>query len=170
MAIAFETSPHGYFRARMPTLRNRDTAVICKSRYHRPMTLRAAATWLFGVFAGVFVTALVLPLISANVRKLASERGWDNGLVRLWDALPEKFRDDLRWVHLLGLWWLWSILGLSGGVVLALWLIPQIVGLTQPTDDTRSRLEEARRTVSTPTEQNSDLRHQCRMKKLKLRV
>jgi hypothetical protein len=87
------------------------------------MTLRAAATWLFGVL----VTALALPFISANVRKLASERGWDNGLVRLWDALPEKFRDKLRWEHLHGLWWLWSIFGVSGGLALALWLTPLLV-------------------------------------------
>jgi hypothetical protein len=88
------------------------------------MTLRAAATWLFGVF----VTVLALPLISANVRKLASERGWDNGLVRLWDALPETVRNKLRWEQLRRLWWLWLFFGLSGGGVLALWLTPQIVG------------------------------------------
>jgi hypothetical protein len=84
------------------------------------MTLRAAATWLFGVF----VTVLLLPLITANVRKLASERGWDNGLVRLWDALPEKFRDKLRSERLQTLWGLWFIFGASGGVALTLWLSP----------------------------------------------
>jgi hypothetical protein len=88
------------------------------------MILRTAATWLFGVF----VTALALPLISANVRKLASERGWDNGLVRLWDVLPEKFRDRFRWEHLHGLWWLWSIFGVSAGLALALWLPALRVG------------------------------------------
>ena len=73
------------------------------------------------------MTALALPLISANVRKLASERGWDIGLVRLWDALPEKWRDEMRWQRLRGRWWLWAIFGLSGGVALALWLAPLIV-------------------------------------------
>jgi hypothetical protein len=88
------------------------------------MILRTAATWLFGVL----VTALAVPLISANVRKLASERGWDNGLVRLWDVLPEKFRDKLRWEHMRGLWWLWSIFGVSAGLALALWLPALPVG------------------------------------------
>jgi hypothetical protein len=83
------------------------------------MTLRAAAIGLFGFI----VTTLAAGLISANVRKLASEHGWDNGLVHLWDKLPEKFR-DLSWERLCRLWWLWLIFGVSGGVALALWLMP----------------------------------------------
>ena len=35
--------------------------------------------------------------------------------------------DEWRWERLRGLWWLWSMLGLSGGIVLALWLIPLAV-------------------------------------------
>jgi hypothetical protein len=103
-----------------PAERSRKPALVAIRWYHRPMTLRAAATWLFGVF----VTALALPLISANVRELARQRGWDTFLVRWWDALPEQWRDELRWERLQGLWWLWYIFGLSGGVALALWLTP----------------------------------------------
>jgi multidrug efflux pump subunit AcrA (membrane-fusion protein) len=59
-------------------------------------------------------------LISANVRKLADKHGWDNFLVRS--------AEELRWERVRALWWLWSIFGLSGGITLALWLTPLIVG------------------------------------------
>ena len=36
--------------------------------------------------------------------------------------------DEWRWQRLRGVWWFWSIFGLSGGVALALRLIPRIVG------------------------------------------
>lgn len=36
--------------------------------------------------------------------------------------------DEWRWQRLRGLWWLWAIFGLSGGVAFALWPIPLIVG------------------------------------------
>jgi len=87
------------------------------------MSLRVVATALFGFI----VTAIASALISANVRKLADKHGWDNFLVR-W---TERF----RWERLRGVWWLWSIFGLSGSVVLALWLTPLIVGPTQSKDE-----------------------------------
>ena len=87
------------------------------------MTIRAVATWLFGFIAAAIVTAF----ISANVRELARQRGWDTFLVHWWDALPDQWRDELRWERLRRLWWLWSIFGLSGGVALALWLTPLLV-------------------------------------------
>jgi hypothetical protein len=80
------------------------------------MNIRAAATSVF-----VFILlAMASGLISANVRKLADKHGWDNFLVRC--------TEKLRWERLRGLWWLWSIFGLSGGVALTLWLTPLIVG------------------------------------------
>jgi hypothetical protein len=81
------------------------------------MILRTVATTLFGLL--IFIIG---SFFSANVRKLASERGWDKGLVLLWDRLPAKLRDQLRGERLLGLWWLWFIFGVSGGFALALWL------------------------------------------------
>src|SRR6266481_6301653 len=96
------------------------------------MTIRAVATSLFG-----FITlAIVTAFISANVRELARQRGWDTFLVRWWDALPEQWRDELRWERLRGLWWLWSIFGLSGGIALALWLTPFLsLGLPNHSDE-----------------------------------
>jgi hypothetical protein len=40
--------------------------------------------------------------------------------------------DEWRWQRLRGVWWFWSIFGLSGGVALALWFYPRIVGSTEP--------------------------------------
>ena len=88
-----------------------------------PDTFRNLAIWAFGI-----VTFIVGSFFSANIRKFASERGWDNFLTRGWDKLPQKWRDEWRWERLRGLWWLWSIFGLIGGVTLTLWLAPQIVG------------------------------------------
>ena len=83
------------------------------------MNLRTAATLLFGGIVFI-LSAMASGLISANVRKLADKHGWDNFLVR--------WTEKLRWERLRGLWWLWTIFGLTGGVALALWLTPQTVG------------------------------------------
>ena len=77
------------------------------------MTLRAAATLLFALISFI-VLNMATGLISANVRKLADKYGWDNFLVR--------WAERMSWERLRGLWWLWTILGLSGGVAFALWL------------------------------------------------
>jgi hypothetical protein len=82
-------------------------------------TFRIIATSVFGIF-----TFIVGSFLSANIRKLASDRGWDNLLVHGWDKLPQKWRDELRWDRLQRLWWLWFIFGGSGGAALALWLTP----------------------------------------------
>src|SRR4051812_2712450 len=80
------------------------------------MNVRDAATSVF-----VFILlGMASGLISANVRKLADKHGWDNFLVHG----IEKF----CWERLRGLWWLWSIFGLSGGIALALWLAPLLIG------------------------------------------
>jgi hypothetical protein len=83
------------------------------------MSLRVVANSVFGILTFV-VLAMATGLISANVRKLADKHDWDNFLVR--------GTDKLRWERVRGLWWLWSIFGLSGGVALALWLTPLLVG------------------------------------------
>ena len=69
--------------------------------YHRWMlsTVRIVATSVFGV-----ITFVVGSFVSANIRKLASERGWNNLLVHGWDRLPQKWRDELRWERLRALW------------------------------------------------------------------
>src|SRR5437899_2743998 len=36
--------------------------------------------------------------------------------------------NEWRWERLRALWWLWSIIGLSGGVALVLWLTPLLIG------------------------------------------
>ena len=37
--------------------------------------------------------------------------------------------DEWRWERLREVWWLWSLVGLSGGIALALWLSPFLVNL-----------------------------------------
>jgi hypothetical protein len=86
-------------------------------------TLRTVVTWVVTSIFGILATCFVLAL-SENFKELLKQRGATTFLVRLWDALPKKWRDEWRWELLRGLWWLWSIFGLSGGVALALWLTP----------------------------------------------
>jgi hypothetical protein len=100
------------------------------------MNIRTAATSVFGFI----VLAMTSALISANVRKLADKHGWDNLLVRS--------TEKLRWERLRGLWWLWSIFGLSGGVALTLWLTPLIVGENVEMAGLRDDLDAARRRVN----------------------
>jgi hypothetical protein len=84
------------------------------------MNIRAAATSIF-----IFILlAMASGLISANVRKLASERGWDNFLVHGWDRLPQTWQNKLRWECMKRVWLLWFIFGASGGIAVTLWLTP----------------------------------------------
>lgn len=83
-------------------------------------TLRNIVTTIFGFLGLTFVTA--------NIRELLKRRGWDAFLACWADVLPDKLQDRLTWRYLRGLWWLWSIFGLSGGVALALRLTPLISG------------------------------------------
>jgi hypothetical protein len=66
------------------------------------------------------MSAIVTALISANVRKATDKHGWDNFLVR--------WTENWSWEHLRRVWWLWSMLGLSGGIALTLWLSPFLRG------------------------------------------
>jgi len=45
--------------------------------------------------------------------------------------------EESRWERLRGLWWLWSIFGLSGGVALAVWLLPFVQPNHEPSDLTQ---------------------------------
>jgi hypothetical protein len=80
--------------------------------------IRFAATTIVGF--------VLLAFLTLNLNKLAENRGWDNFLVHSLDALFQKF-PVLRWERLQKMWWLWSMLGLIGGVALSLWLTPIIV-------------------------------------------
>jgi hypothetical protein len=77
--------------------------------------LRTAVTWLAGV--------LFVGFIGANVRHLASAKGFDNLLTRGWDYVaarsPEAF--GVAWREK---WWFWLLLGASSALAIALWLVP----------------------------------------------
>ena len=112
------------------------------------MNLRTAATLVFSGIVFILL-AMASGLISANVRKLADKHGWDNFLVR--------WTEKLRWERLRGLWWLWSIFGLSGGVALALWVTPLIgVRTVPPTATSPSEIHMGPRTVIRISEEMAD--------------
>jgi hypothetical protein len=83
-------------------------------------TLHSVVTW---IVTSIFGAGLLLAL-TENIKELLKQRGANTLLVRSLDALPKQ----LHWERLRGLWWLWAIFGLSGGVALALWLSPFLVG------------------------------------------
>ena len=58
---------------------------------------------------------LALQIINANIRKLAQEKGWDNLLVRLLSVVTAD------WETTRARWWLWFLVGASGGVAAILW-------------------------------------------------
>lgn len=85
-------------------------------------TIRDAVT---GVAIFLFL-AMVTGLISANVRQLASVRGWDTILLRLWEFIPQRITSMLAgWGPLEKRWGLWLALGLSAGFACALWIVPE---------------------------------------------
>jgi hypothetical protein len=115
------------------------------------MTLRVAATSLFSVFVFI-VLAMATGLISANVRKLADRYGWDNLLVR--------GAEKLRWERVRGLWWLWSISGLSGGVALALWLSPILAPVIPVTQEGSGEIATFRSRLAIATQENENLKRE----------
>ena len=86
--------------------------------------------------AGFILLAMVGGLISANVRQAAAKRGWDAildlALAHVEQApivgwLVGKIKSVLAgWSDLHNRWWLWLALGLSTGIALSLWIVPQI--------------------------------------------
>lgn len=92
-------------------------------------TLRSVVTWkwvvtsIFGILTAIFILGL-----TENIKELLKQRGINTLLIRLLDVLPTTLQNTFRWERLRSLWWLWSIFGISGGVALALWLTPVVVG------------------------------------------
>jgi hypothetical protein len=92
-------------------------------------TIRTAA---ISIAAFLFL-AICSSFISANVRRLAQEKGWDTFFLAAWNAAPVGARNMLSGLappH--KLWWVWLSLGLSGGLSVALWLLAAQVPATTP--------------------------------------
>ena len=89
-------------------------------------TLRSVVTWVVTSIFGILTASFVLAF-NENIKELLKQRGAHTILVRFLDALPEKLQDKWRWERVRGLWWLWAIFGLSGGVTLSLWLSPLLL-------------------------------------------
>jgi hypothetical protein len=82
----------------------------------------------FGDAALAIFWLLIAGIVSANVRVWAAAIGLDQFLLRVWLAFPAWLRNMLAtlsapltgWTSLRQLWWLWLVLGLSGGLGTAL--------------------------------------------------
>ena len=86
-------------------------------------TLRHIVAWVATSLLGIIAADFLLA-ITENFKELLKQRRTNTLLVRLLDTIPQNWQDKLRWHRLRGLWWLWSIFGLSAGVALAVWLLP----------------------------------------------
>jgi hypothetical protein len=94
------------------------------------LDVRTAAT----AVAAFIIVTMIGGLISANVRLAASRRGWDTGLDQVITAIEQtpvvgwlvaRIKSVLPgWSELRHRWWLWLVLGLSGGVAISLWVAP----------------------------------------------
>lgn len=67
-------------------------------------------------FFTVIFTAIILPIIAANIQKYLATKHWDEFLLAWGPTMP-----DLSWF--LKSTWAWGILGFSGGVALSLWIV-----------------------------------------------
>jgi hypothetical protein len=79
--------------------------------------------WIASIVGSLLVAGLLAALgvvFKENLKELTNQWGWNKFFVRWW----QQWRHKLSWLHLRGLWWLWSIFGLIGGVALTLWLTP----------------------------------------------
>jgi hypothetical protein len=74
--------------------------------------------------ASFLVLAIVTAPISANVRRWANDKGHDGYLLFIANHIPARVYKMLAgWNALRQLWWLWLVLGASGGLGTALWLL-----------------------------------------------
>ena len=78
-----------------------------------------ALTW--GLIVAIVLGAIYI-FASENYKEFLKKLGWNNFIVRAYDFLKQKWPNELRWGRLRGFWWFWSILGLTTGVAIALWL------------------------------------------------
>lgn len=107
------------------------------------LTVRTAAI----AIASFIFLGICSGLLSANVRRLASEKGWDSLFLKVWNSTPEWGRKLLSgWNPLRQLWWLWLIFGLSAGLGVALSLLPP---LFPSMDATANAVKEAVAPVQT---------------------
>ena len=92
-------------------------------------------------------------IITENVKELLKQRGANTLLIRVLDQLPKTWQAYFRWQRLRGLWWLWSIFGLSGGVALALWLLP----FFQPNDQLSDLAQQLGKIKQEPDSKSNEL-------------
>jgi hypothetical protein len=119
------------------------------------LTLSTIKTAAFAI-AGFIILGIGSGLISANVRRLATEFGWDTFFLWAWNAVPAGIRKMLSgWKPLRQLWWLWLSLGMSGGLGTALWLLSpeqmsisaSAVDIARATDPIRANLDNAKQQI-----------------------
>jgi hypothetical protein len=85
--------------------------------------------------AAFLALGILTALISANVRVLAAQRGWDQHFSNLWQQIEQwpVIAMMLRMVPALRKkWWVWLFLGVSGGLASGLWLSPMDAKRTTP--------------------------------------
>src|ERR1700720_453031 len=116
-------------------------------------------SWIASIVVGGFLLVIGL-VFKESIKELLKHWGWTTFLIYRWDALPERWKDRFRWEGLRGLWWLWSILGLSGGLLLALWLIPQPPPLAAPEPRLGSQIETLQTQLETTSRERDALREQ----------
>lgn len=92
-------------------------------------------------------------IITENFKELLKQRGANTLLIRVLDRLPQNWQAYFRWQRLRGLWWLWSIFGLSGGVTLALWLLPFV----QPNHQLSDLMQQLDKVKEEPDSKSNEL-------------
>jgi hypothetical protein len=120
-------------------------------------TVRTVASFVL-----VFVVAGISnSLISANVRKLAQEKKWDNFFLHGWAHVTGD------WETIKRRWWLWILLGAAGGLAGFLWLVaifppaplhdlPSAEEITKTTAPIRAQLDQALKQISALQSQLED--------------
>jgi len=99
---------------------------------------------------------LLAGFVSANVRRLAAEKGLDNFLLRAWDYaaafLPKAF--GMSWREK---WWFWVTFGLSVGIAVSLWIVsPTTNNVAETTAALRTQITNLQATLDTVTQQRDE--------------
>jgi hypothetical protein len=66
--------------------------------------------------SSIIFAAVITAIIAANIQKYLATKHWDEFLLKGWPSMP-----DLTWLTTSN--WTWGMLGLSGGLALALWIV-----------------------------------------------